>query len=110
MSRVRVVLDDVICWDTEDVAGGDEFYLTGAVSDGQQNAGVLTVPLSIKGEKKHGRTMRFGIGGGTVFDADVPDDRILKVALAAYDEDSNKDWTKQGENVTKIGQAVSAGL
>jgi hypothetical protein len=106
MARVRVVLESVVCSDTEDVTGGDEFYLTGAVSDGAQSAGVLTRPISIS----KGETKPFGEGGGTVFDFDVPDERILKVALVAFDEDSNKDWARRGEMVTKIGQAVSSGL
>ncbi|MGQ7296131.1 hypothetical protein [Quadrisphaera sp. KR29] len=103
---MRVVLEDVSCADTEDVSGGDEFYLAGAVTDGAQSSGVLTRPLSINDRQ----TQRFGVGGGTVFDADVPDGRLLKVALVAFDEDAGKDWERRGETVTKIGQAVSAGL
>ncbi|MBD1823117.1 hypothetical protein H6F51_11580 [Cyanobacteria bacterium FACHB-DQ100] len=106
MPRIRVVLQDVTCYDTEDVTGADEFYLTGAVSDGGNSAGVLTRPISVNDKQ----TKAFGIGGGTIFDADVPENRILKVALIAFDEDSNKDWSKHGEVVTKIGQAVSSGL
>jgi hypothetical protein len=30
--------------------------------------------------------------------------------LAGYDEDANKDWSKHGEMVTKVGSAISAGL
>lgn len=105
MPRIRVVLESVVCGDPEDI-GGDEFYVAGAVSDGAQTAGVLTRPIDLD----KNQTKAFGIGGGTVFDFDVPDDRILKVALIAYDEDSNKDWTRHGEMVTKLGQAVSAGL
>ncbi len=106
MARIQVVLESVVCSDTEDVTGGDEFYLTGAVSDGENSNGVLTRPISINA----GQTKQFGVGGGTIFDFQVPDDRILKVALIAFDEDSNKDWEKHGDMVTKIGQAVSAGL
>jgi hypothetical protein len=103
---MRVVLQDVVCNDTEDVTGPDEFYVTGAVSDGPNNAGVMTRPFSIN----NGQTKEFGEGGGTVFDADVPNDSILKVVLIAFDGDSNKDWSQHGEVVTKISQSVSAGL
>lgn len=105
MSKIKVVLDSVVCGDPEDL-GGDEFYVAGAVSDGAQTSGVLTRPIDL--EKN--QTKAFGVGGGTVFDFDVPDDRILKIALIAYDEDSNKDWNNYGDWVTKLGQAVSAGL
>ncbi|HEY9709459.1 MAG TPA: hypothetical protein V6D48_14745, partial [Oculatellaceae cyanobacterium] len=81
MSRIRVVLENVTCYDTEDVTGADEFYLVGAISDGQQSSGVLTRPISVNDKQ----TKSFGIGGGTVFDAEVPEDRILKVALMAFD-------------------------
>ncbi len=106
MARMRVVLQDVVCNDTEDVTGPDEFYLMGAVSDGTTNVGVLTRPININ----TGQTKQFGEGGGTVFDADVPNERILKVVLIAFDGDSNKDWSKHGEAVTKIGASVSSGL
>lgn len=106
MARIRVVLDQVFCIDTEDVTGGDDFYIAGAVSDGSNSEGVLTVPIDINDNQ----TKPFGLGGGTVFDKIVGDDRILKVALVAFDEDSNKDWSKHGEMVTKIGANVAAGL
>jgi hypothetical protein len=106
MARMRVVLQDVVCNDTEDVTGADEFYLAGAVSDGATNAGVMTRPIRIN----NGQTKPFGEGGGTVFDVDVPTDRIVKVVLIAFDGDSNKDWSKHGEVVSKIGENVSSGL
>ncbi|GIK43686.1 MAG: hypothetical protein BroJett011_75190 [Chloroflexota bacterium] len=106
MSRVRVVLDEFTCEDTEDYFVQDEFYVAGAVSDGSTSVGVLTKPIPVR----NGQTKQFGVGGGTVFDADVADGRILKVALVAFDEDANKDWAQHGQLVTKIGQAVSAGL
>ena len=106
MTRMRVVLQDVVCNDTEDVTGADEFYVTGAVSDGPNNAGVLTRPIRIN----NGQTTEFGEGGGTVFDADVPNKSILKVVLIAFDADSSKDWSQHGEAVTGISQSVSAGL
>jgi hypothetical protein len=111
MARIRVVLEEVVCYDTEDITpifprALDEFYLVGAVSDGAQSAGVLTVPISIGGRQRRG----FGTGGGTVFDAEVPDERIVKVALAALDEDAAKDWARHGEIISEIGKAVSAGL
>jgi hypothetical protein len=106
MTRTVVSLDSVFCRDTEDVTGADEFYLVGGVSDGGTTKGILTKPLSIN----DGQRKSFGEGGGVVFDADVPNDRVLKVAFTAFDEDAAHDWDKHGENVMKIASAVSTGL
>lgn len=82
------------------------FYIIGAVSDGEQSEGIATVPIQLDtNETKH-----VGVGGGMVFDKQVPTDRVLKIGLTAFDEDSAKDWAKQGEVVDKIASAVSTGL
>ena len=107
MPRVMVRLDDVVCFDPEDITGsGDEFYVIGAVSDGAQTEGVTTVPIQVKA----GETEPFGVGGGVVFDKNVPSDRVLKVALTAFDEDAAKDWNKQSQIVDEIATAVAGGL
>ena len=107
MPRIQVNLQEVVCFDPEEITGsGDEFYLIGAVSDGEQTEGVVTVPIQIDSNE----TKPFGVGGGVVFDHDVPSDRVLKVALTAFDEDAAKDWDKQAEYVDKIATAVAAGL
>ena len=112
MARMQVVLDSVLCKDTEDtgafgINAKDEFYLVGTVSDGEQTSCVLTVPISIA----KGQTKGFDNGGGgVVFDFAVPDGRQLKVALIAFDEDLNKDWARQGETIQMIADIVSAGL
>jgi hypothetical protein len=51
-----------------------------------------------------------GIGAGTVFDGDVPDDRVVEVGLMAFDEDSHKDWSHHGELTKKVGHSVAEGL
>jgi hypothetical protein len=106
MKRVLLKLMSIKCNDTEDVTGADEFYISGVVSDGETVCPVLTKPISINdGQRKF-----FGEGGKTIFDRTIPDDRILKVVLFAWDEDSQKDWSKYGEMVDKIGEIVSKGL
>lgn len=107
MPRILVRLDDVVCFDPEDVTGsGDEFYVVGAVTDGQQSAGVLTTPIQIDSNQ----TKAFGVGGGVVFDKVVPRERILKIALTAFDEDAAKDWARRGAIVEQIAGAVANGL
>ena len=106
MARLRVELIDVYCGDTEDVHGEDEFYVVGAVTDGSNTRGVLTSPLGIN----DGQTRAFASGQSVIFDADVPPDRTLRIALEAYDEDSGKDWAKYGQTVTAISGAVGSAL
>lgn len=106
MARIKLILQDVTCYDTEDVTGADEFYLVGAISDGIETSPVLTKPISVNDNQ----TKSFGDGGATVFDKEVPNDRVLKIALVAFDEDAGKDWSKHGEMVTKIGNTVSQGI
>lgn len=104
MPRVLVRLDDVVCFDPEDVTGsGDEFYVIGAVSDGAQTEAITTVPIQVAKNE----TKAFGVGGGVVFDANVPTDRLLKVAITAFDEDSNKDWAQRGQIVDEIAAGVA---
>lgn len=107
MPRVLVKLNDVVCFDPEDVTGsGDEFYVIGAVTDGQQSAGIATVPIQVDSNQ----TRAFGVGGGVVFDKVVDRNHILKIALTAFDEDAAKDWGKRQEIVDKITGAVAGGL
>lgn len=110
MARMIVSLEDIHCRDTEDVSGGDTFYLTGVVTDGYATAGIATRPVWINDDNKKGMTKRFGEGGGVVFDAVIPDNHILKVAFAAFDEDAAKDWAKRGQAVTMIAGAVGQAL
>jgi hypothetical protein len=115
MTRIRIELVDVYCRDTEDVTGADEFYILGGVGsysklgatgDDLKIRPVLTVPIEINDKQRK----PFGKGGGIIFDDDVPENNTLYIALAGYDEDANKDWSKHGEMVTKVGSAISAGL
>ncbi len=115
MTRIRIELVDVYCRNTEDVTGADEFYILGGVGsysklgaagDDLKVRPVLTVPISINDNQRKA----FGQGGGIVFDDDVPENHTLYIALAGYDEDSNKDWSKHGDMVTKVGASISKGL
>ncbi len=107
MPRIMVRLDDVVCFDPEEITGsGDEFYVIGAVSDGEQTEGITTVPVQVAKNE----TKPFGVGGGIVFDAEVPTDRLLKIAMTAFDEDAAKDWSQRGKIVDEIAAGVADGL
>ncbi|HEU0030376.1 MAG TPA: RICIN domain-containing protein [Kofleriaceae bacterium] len=111
--RVSVSLDSVLCMAAEDWAA-DEFYIAGAIMAADRKPGqakalftptpVLTKPLSID----HDQDKAFGLGGGVVFDADVPDTTSLKIALGTYDEDAAKDWNNYQGLVKSLSDGLSA--
>lgn len=102
MPYVKVSLVDLYCADTEDVTGADTVYLVGAVTDGSTVKAVLTRPLWIN----DGQTKAFK--DSTVYESYLPPGGQLGVTLAAYDEDSSKDWSRYSSYVTKLqGQLAS---
>lgn len=89
--HVKVELLDVVCHNTEDsgwVGSNDEFYIAGVVTGGTVARPVLTKSISIDDGQTH------WFGPLTIFEADVADDLPVRISLAAYDEDSKKDWDK----------------
>lgn len=101
--HVRVELLDVICHNTEDagwVGSHDEFYIAGTVTGGTTSRPVLTQKISID----DGQTRSFG--PLTVFEADVPDDLPVRISLAAYDEDSQKEWNRWAEVIDKAQEGL----
>jgi len=107
MPRIVVDLQRVVCYDPEDWIGHDEFYLVGVVTDGDPEhvSAVLTEPVRIKKGTKD-----FGVGGGIIFDHEVPEKRYLKVGFNAMEQDSNKDWSEIGPAAEKAAAAVSTAL
>lgn len=108
MSRIRVSLDSVLCASTEDDTGADEFYLMGVITDGTVDHAsvVLTEPLSLNSNEDK----RFGVGGGVVFDADLPEQAILKIALASFDKDLASDWSDYKPFYDKTSKLVLVAL
>ncbi|VVB96531.1 Uncharacterised protein [uncultured archaeon] len=85
MTRMRVVLEDVTCWNTEDIHGADSFYVLGAVTCGRDKESIVTKPFQIN----DGQTFRFPLPNfNTVFYKDVPANEYLRISLAAFDEDA----------------------
>ena len=106
MSRIRIELLRVHCGNTEDVTGGDELYIVGALSDGITSRGALTSPMSINDNQEK----EFNPSQRIIFDADVKPDSVVRGGLKAFDEDFGKDWAKYGSTVTEISNKVSEGL
>lgn len=105
--RVRIELLDVLCRDPEDVmAGGDELYLVGGVSDGVQSRPVLTSPMTIGSNQRR----QFRSDQSVLFDADVPSGRQVHIGLHAFDEDFAKDWGKYSEYVKKLADSIAGQL
>ncbi|MCU0262420.1 MAG: RICIN domain-containing protein [Candidatus Nanopelagicales bacterium] len=101
-------LDSVLCAATEDDCGVDEFYLLGAITDGSvdHTAAVLTQPLRINANQDR----RFGRGGGAVFDAELADEAVLKIALAAFDKDLGSAWSDYEALYGAVSKLVMASL
>jgi hypothetical protein len=106
MVRMKIELIDVVCRDTEDVMGADEFYLVGALAGGGVVKPILTKPVDIK--KKERKT--FPAGESVLFEGDVPQGQSVKGGIKAYDEDASRDWAQYGSTVNGISGAVSTVL
>jgi hypothetical protein len=103
--RVTIQLNSVMCGNTEDVQGADEFYVVGAFTDGTKDnsRGSLIGPISINdGQKKAFQ--------GTVFDAVVDSDAKIRGGMKAFDEDFGKDWSKKPAWIEKIKDGIVQGL
>jgi hypothetical protein len=105
-ARLRVQFLNVICYDTEDYVGEDEFYLVGALAHGRDVQCGLTKPIGIKERQ----TRAFLARQGRFFDGVVPETNVVRGAVAAYDEDCAKDWARYGDMVNGLGTLVAAGL
>jgi hypothetical protein len=106
MPYIRVELDRVHCGNTEDGSGADHLYIVGALSDGADSKGVLTSPMRINDDQ----TKWFDASQRVIFDSYVEPNGSIRGGVKAYDEDFGKDWAKYGATITKISDAVAAGL
>ncbi|SEE72833.1 hypothetical protein SAMN05216532_8589 [Streptomyces sp. 2231.1] len=113
--RVTIKLADVVCRDTEDVLGADEFFIAGAVVNYTPNSSLkklhkptATKPIIIN----TGQTRFFPEPGATVFDAVVGKDSYIDIGWEGRDEDfETGDFVKEyevllGAITTAVGTAV----
>ncbi|MGL5062018.1 MAG: hypothetical protein ACRC62_18760 [Microcoleus sp.] len=106
MPNIKVKLVNVLCRDTEDITGGDDFYLVGALVGGGVTKGILTHPIKIK-DYDH-QTKTFRPEESVLFEGNIPEGEIIKGGLKAYDEDAGKDWDhKYSEAVKEITTTVA---
>lgn len=88
--RIRVVIDKIQVFDTEDVTGGDEFYLHGTMGVQQTNGVKVARPFVVPPMTLHaGETRVLNL---PVFEAVLPPGTAVTGQVAAYDEDIAKDW------------------
>ncbi len=106
--QVRVELLNVSCGNTEDVTGGDEFYIVGALSDGTNTntKGVLISKMDIN----DGQNKYFNPAQQVIFNGNVLPQDTVRGGLKAFDEDFAKDWSQYSSTVQKITNEVAAGL
>ncbi|MBD1823636.1 hypothetical protein H6F51_14200 [Cyanobacteria bacterium FACHB-DQ100] len=106
MSRIMVLIDEAICYDTEDVTGADELYVVGAIrtNSGQTSGGFVTRPIGINTNE----TRKFTFGGGIVFDKEVPDSSPLQIEMIVFDEDASRDVSRYDQARALVDQAITA--
>jgi len=106
MPRVVVYLDEVRCHDTEDNTGEDEVYVIGAVktSDNSTSEGFVTRPIGIN----DGKSLKFGPGGGYVFDRQLPKNGLFQIEMIALDSDVAKDADDYKLAKNTIDKALAA--
>ena len=105
-SHVTVELLDVICHDTEDMTGADEFYIIGAARVGDRAGATVTKPIRIN----DGERRSFGPNERVLYSGPVGRGDEVAIGLVAYDEDAAKDWERDGpaiqSAVDKLADAV----
>lgn len=89
-TNVQVRITRIHCGNTEDVTGGDELYFTSVLTDGSdentQAEIVGTIPIN------DDETIR---PNALIYGATLPNDRVVRGGIEAFDEDSAKDWAKK---------------
>ncbi|GCD40648.1 hypothetical protein [Streptomyces paromomycinus] len=101
--KLKISLDRVKCFTTENTSGADDFYVVGATVAGGKTQAVLTAPLGID----DGQELAFPPDQRVVFDGPVADADTLHLGIAAYNRDVKGDW-KRGDAASKITTAVGA--
>ncbi|MBZ9713836.1 hypothetical protein [Deinococcus multiflagellatus] len=106
--RVRVVIDRVVGFDTEDITGADEFYMGGDLVVSKPDGSKKNVPFLVappfdindpKGGESHDISW-------TVLDEVVPPESDIVGQLVAYDEDAGKDWATVGPKFMDAAKAT----
>ncbi len=103
--KLKVVLDRVVCRDTEDIVGADEFYVSGAVATDLGARAILTKPMDIK----EGQDLAFDAAQRVIFEGELPESGNLVIDLTAWDSDFGKDWNEKGyrQAVKAIADALA---
>ncbi len=84
--NVRIQLEEIRCYDTEDWTGSDLIYINGAASDGHNTKTVITPKMGIN----DGQVREYQ-PPVVLFEGDVPVGGQVHIALQAFDEDAGKD-------------------
>jgi hypothetical protein len=101
--HVVLTLESVHCYSTEDtgwLGSEDEFYVLGTCIAGGQTIGIMTDPVSID----NGQSMQLS---KRIFDGMLDDEQRINLAIAAFDEDSGKDWQARQQVIDSIQGKVS---
>ncbi|MEU6191278.1 hypothetical protein [Nocardia sp. NPDC047038] len=87
-AQLTASLHSVSCKHTDDIVGGDQFYVCGgAVANGAIGV-ALTIPMRIAA----GQTLSFPTDHAVFFRDTVDDSATLSIGLNAFDQDLPMDW------------------
>ncbi|TNV71531.1 hypothetical protein FGO68_gene14391 [Halteria grandinella] len=101
---VRIELVEIWCDNTEDVLGGDEFFVTSALKNEGLVKTTVTKPIDIN----DGETKLFMGDQVIIFDAKVAKQSSIVGGIVAFDEDFGMDWKKKHKEIAKnVDDSVS---
>lgn len=106
--RVRVEFVSVICADTEDLTGPDEFFAAG--SGVNKKNSIETALLSIPFEINTKQTKRWPLPTSqrVLFEGQVDGDSTITLDCEFYDSDDKTDWNKNyGAMLSAISKGIS---
>ncbi|MFF0297274.1 hypothetical protein ACFYST_28555 [Kitasatospora sp. NPDC004614] len=102
--NLKITLNRVKCINTENQSGADDFYVVGATVAGGKTQPALVSPMQIK----DGQELPFSADQRVVFNGPVTDTDTLHLGLAAYNQDSKRDWQQRGDAAARITAAAGA--
>lgn len=104
--RVLVEFVRIICSDTEDLTGADEFFAVGTGKNKKNS--IETALLSIPFEINTNQTKIWPLATTqrVLFDGVVDGDSIILLECEFYDSDDKTDWSKYGTLLSKIAEAL----
>ena len=89
--RVKVILDKIVCHETEDTFGNDEFYIIAALN--KKSQGKVMTSYEGPWDINDGQTKTFD-NGLTLFDEPTDDEKEFMLEITCWDQDASEKLNK----------------